>query len=531
MNPSTATNNHTTWCKRLYFIIKGFFRLIVFASLACSRSASHHSHTDHKAPSSAQPLVFLIGTEPETLDPRFAVDIIGIRISRLIHAGLARLNPIDLEPIPYLAKSWRWINPLTLQIDLREDVFFHSGAHFTAQDVVATFQAFSSGHVGARHARMMEPIASVESEELYRVTVRLKRSHATLLTDLELPILRADEAAGRPQQDKPLDGLGPFYIGRRTSGEVLLLPSQKGALPPAHRAIVFRTIRDENVRAMRFYAGSADIAVNLISPTLLPSLKSNQGLAITAQHAANLTYVVLRVDQAPFADARLRKAFSMAIDRELLAQTLLGGYTQPADTLIPPVLWSYTPPPFSEATHYYPEKAIALLDEMGLHPNSQGVRLKVNYLTSTDRTRVILGRTIAQQLRAVGIQLDVAPLEPGALFARLNAGQFQSACLQMPEITEPNVFRVFLHSTCIPPQGANRGHIQDVTLDDLLDQGANTQDREKRRKIYADMEIWLQHKMYIIPLWHEDHVTVTSLQGRSFAPTPDGRWLRLAEIP
>ncbi|HEY8077854.1 MAG TPA: hypothetical protein VIF62_27195, partial [Labilithrix sp.] len=69
----------------------------------------------------------LVPNDAETLDPRHAVDAVALRTTRLLHAGLVRLDADTLEPRPYLAKSWTWTDPLTLRVELREDARFHSG--------------------------------------------------------------------------------------------------------------------------------------------------------------------------------------------------------------------------------------------------------------------------------------------------------------------------------------------------------------------------------------------------------------------
>jgi ABC-type oligopeptide transport system substrate-binding subunit len=75
-----------------------------------------------------RPIELLVSSEPETLDPRYAVDAVAIRTTRLLHAGLTRLDPATLEPIPYVARAWQWHDERTLFVELRDDVRFHSGA-------------------------------------------------------------------------------------------------------------------------------------------------------------------------------------------------------------------------------------------------------------------------------------------------------------------------------------------------------------------------------------------------------------------
>ena len=471
----------------------------------------------------ARPIEVLVKNDAETLDPRYATDAVAMRVTRLVHAGLVRLDPTTLEPRPYLARAWQWIDSTTLRVELREDVRFHSGAPFVARDVVATLAAFASPKVGSRHARVVDAIADAREDGPHAVIIRLSRAHATLLTDLELPILRADQAQAPPDARGELDGLGPFTVRRFERGAITLEPAEHAALPrPAHTVAV-RTVHDENARALRLYAGRADVALNELSPTLLPAMDGKEGLAIVARPGANLTYLVVREERGPLARVELRRAIAIAIDRELIARTLLGGRAQSAAGLIAPTHWAYTAgtAPFA----YDPAAARALLAAAGTE------RLALSVLTTTERLRLSIARTIAQQLAEIGISLEVIPLELGTLLARLNAGDFELAMLQLPELGEPHVLRHFLHGAFVPPAGANRGRVHDDVLDALLDAGGRTSGSEARRLIYAAVEGRLRDAMHVIPLWHEDQVAVTSARARAFMPSAEGRWLSLAALP
>ncbi|HXX67751.1 MAG TPA: hypothetical protein VEK07_11240, partial [Polyangiaceae bacterium] len=124
----------------------------------------------------------------------------------------------------------------------------------------------------------------------------------------------------------------------------------------------------------------------------------------------------------------------------------------------------------------------------------------------------------------------VVPLELGTMIARLGAGDFELAILSLPEVTEPNVLRHFLHSSFVPPAGANRGRVRDALLDALLDEGDGASDDETRRAIYARLEARERQEMHLVPLWYEDQIAVTSLRARSFVPSAEGRWLSLASL-
>jgi peptide/nickel transport system substrate-binding protein len=463
----------------------------------------------------------LVASDPETLDPRYATDSVGLRVTRLVHAGLVRLDANTLEPEPYVARTWRWIDARTLDVELRDDVRFHSGAPLTAHDVVATLRAFASPDVQSRHARVVEAIESAEERGPHELVVRLAHEHATLLTDLELPILRADQAASPPDPSGArLDGLGPYAVSLVERGQVLLAPADAGACArPAH-AIAIRTVHDENARALRLYAGRGDVALNLVSPTLLPAMNDREGLAVTSRPGANLTYMIVHHERPPLDRDEVRRAISLAIDRTTITAALLGGHAQPATGVLPPTHWAHAdglaPLPFD------PAAARATLAGHGF---------QLTLLTSTDRLRLSIARTVAQELSDAGVEVEVIPLEIGTMIARLNAGDFDLAMLQMPELTEPHVLGHFLGSAFVPPAGANRGRVRDPDLDALLDEAGRTQDKSARRALYARVEDLLRRTMHIVPLWQEDQVAVTSARARSFAPSAEGRWLSLASIP
>jgi peptide/nickel transport system substrate-binding protein len=301
-----------------------------------------------------------------------------------------------------------------------------------------------------------------------------------------------------------------------------LRPAQDAALPrPAH-AVVLRTVHDENARILRLEAGRADVALNVVSPTLLPALGHASALAVTARPGANLTYIVVNEDHGRLGDRAVRRGLSLAVDRELVCATLLDGKAHPATGLLPAASWAHgdgAPFPFD------PAEARALLvggDDAPLH---------VGLLTSTERLRGDIARFIAQELRAVGVEAEVTPLELGTMIARLNGGDFDLAILQLPEVTEPNVLRRFLHGASIPPAGANRGHVRDPVFDALLDEGEETALPEKRRAVYARLEARERDEMHWLPLWSEDQVAVTSVRARAFLPSAEGRWLSLSAIP
>jgi peptide/nickel transport system substrate-binding protein len=210
----------------------------------------------------------------------------------------------------------------------------------------------------------------------------------------------------------------------------------------------------------------------------------------------------------------------LAIDRETIVKALFDGRAQVAGGLIAPANWSHLDAP---SLAFDPAAARTLFADAG-------VGRRVTLLASTDRLRADVARFIAQELADVGVTVDVVLLELGTIIARLNAGDFDLAILTIPEMTEPNVLRHFLHGAFVPPVGANRGRVHDAELDALLDEGERTSEAQARRAIYARVEERERAAMHVLPLWYEDQVAITSARARAFVPSAEGRWLGLASI-
>lgn len=459
-------------------------------------------------------------TEAATLDPRFSTRSLDVKITRLVHAGLSGLDPTTLEPMPLVAKNFRMRDERTLEATLRSGVVFHSGKPLTSADVCATLDAVGDPAMGSPHRVVVAAIAHCREEGPLVVVLELGSSRATLLSDLEIPILRADEARSPPRPDGALDGLGPFAILSVQAGEVTLTPAATGVLPRPHHAIVVRTVRDENARVQRLLAGRSDVAPNAVSPALLPSVEHAAGLEVVSRSGANVTYLLFQNDRAPFSRVEVRHGVARAIDRELIVRTLLAGRAQVATTLLPPGHWaraSVEPEPFS------PDDARVALQGLGA----------VTLLTSTDRSRVTMARAIGQMLGDAGLETRVVPLDLGAMLARLDAGDFDMAVLQLPELTEPNVLSWFFHPRGIPGEGRegkNRARYRSEFAGELLDRASAVSDRGERRTLYARLAVRMAEDLPVVPLWHEDQIAVVSSRARGFRPSAEGRWLALAGL-
>lgn len=475
------------------------------------------------ADSGERSIEVVVPTEAALLDPRFTTRSLDIKITRLVHAGLVGLDPETLRPIPLVAESWSFDGELALTVTLRAGLRFHSGAPLTSKDVCATLEGVKDPALGSPHRGVVKAISQCEQLSPRQVRLELSEPRATLLTDLELPILRADQVRSPPTPEGDLDGLGPFRISKVEPGNVDLTPADTGLFAHApQRAVSVRTVRDENARALRLLAGRADVAPNSISAAVLPAVVDREGLALERRRGANVTYLLVHNEREPLDRSDVRRALAQAIDRDTLVKTLLGGHAQIASWLFPPGHWAS--PPDLKPLPFSPGKARPVLEEVA----------PITLLTSTDRARVTLARAIAQYLGDAGLQVRVVSLDLGVLLTRLDSGDYELAVLQMPELTEPNVLDWFFHPSRVPGEGRpgkNRARYRSAEAGQLLDAAGRDRELERRAPHYHQLARLMARDLPVIPLWHEDQIAVVSQRAASFKPSAEGRWLDLARVP
>lgn len=472
-----------------------------------------------KRETALRPVEVLAPTEPFTLDPRFATRALDLRLTRLVHSGLVRLAPDTLEPLPHLALSLERESETTIAIALRPNLRFHSGAPLRPEDVCATLSALADPALLSPHRTIVDSFVNCRVRGPQALSIDLKHPRATWMTDLELPILRADEARTPQRPAGDLDGLGPFRFASRDNSAIRLEPVDSPNQPTPRYPIVVRTVEDENVRAMRLLSDKAELAPNAFSPSLLSGF-ANKHAQVRSRPGANVTYLLINNDRPPFEQSSVRRAVSAAIDRQSITEHLLSNYARPAKWLIPEGHWAA------------PKQAAKLPFDRALAAQILTGKQPVTLLTSTDRNRLLQARAVGQMLSDAGLQTQVVPLELGILLSRLDKGQYTLAILQIPELTEPNILRWFFHPRAIDHAeiGRNRARYRSVVVGELLDRASSEFRLEQRRDLYVEVARIMLEDMPVVPLWHEDHVVVSRNRANRFLPSAEGRWAALADL-
>ncbi len=461
-----------------------------------------------RAHAPATMVTVLIESSPTNLDLRVGVDAQSEHIGALIFDPLLHKDEhFNLQP--WLAESWQRPDPLTYIFHLRPNVRFHNGQPLTAEDVVWTLDSMRNGSIASPRSGNFLSVDRVEAIAPLTVVIHLKHADNALLWNLaDGNFGVVPHGSGRDLGQHPI-GTGPYkFISQAQDKEVILQRNDDSWQPlPQIPQLRFSVVPDAITRALELQKGSADVEINALTADMVYSLRNAPNLVTEAGPGSILNYINFNVRDPALKDKRVRQAIACAINRPAIIQALFRGHARLAKSLLPIGHWATedTPDPYP----YDPARSKHLLDAAGLKPGSEAIRLRLTMKTSTDETTRLLVAILQQQLREVGIALDIRSYEFGTFYGDITRGAFQMYALRwLGSNEDPDIFRYAFASSSTPPYGANRGYYQNPVLDALLEDAAGTADPSKRREDYLRVQQILADDVPSINLWYLDNVCV-----------------------
>jgi peptide/nickel transport system substrate-binding protein len=500
-------------------------RLNLFCALLCVSMLSCSKRPD------ANTVVMIIESSPTNLDPRVGTDAQSERIDELIFDPLVRRDE-HFNMIPWVAKKWEIPNPKTYIFHLRRGIKFQDGRPLTARDVKWTLDSIRDGSLTTLKTTTYKLIESVDAPDDATLIIRLSEPDGTLLYNVsEGAFGIVPYGSGKPFNRHPI-GSGPFtFISQDPDTEVILRRNDNYWGPRAQVERVRLTIvPDATTRALELRKGSADISPSgSLSADMIGTLRRYRSLEIEQQPGTVLAYLAFNLRDPILKDVRVRQALAYAIDRGAVLHYLFGDAGRLADSVLPPQQWAYT----GNVAHYPydPAKANQILDAAGYAHGADGVRFHLTMKTSTEETTRLLAAVLQQQLRQIGIVLDIRSFEFATFYSDVTKGAFQLYSLRWVGANEdPDVFYYAFHSSSFPPKHANRSYYVNPEMDRLIDEGRSTIDQEKRKQIYAHVQQILARDLPYINLWYFDNVVVHSSRVRGLQINPAGNYDFLASV-
>ncbi len=504
------------------------FRLTIFWALIGVSLLPLLSCSDAPDPNT---LVMIIESNPTNLDPRVGIDGYSERIDELLFdALLTRDEHFNVQP--GLAERWEIPDPLTYIFHLHQGVSFHDGRPLTSRDVKWTLDSLLQGKIRSTKTSAYRYVARIDAPDDLTVVFHLKEPYATLLWNLSegaigiVPYGTLEEMTRRPI------GSGPFkFVSAEQDKDVLVVRNDNYWGPKTRLSRVrFTVVPDATTRALELRKGSADLAINALTSDMVVALENEPNLQIERGPGTILSYLAFNLRDPLLRDVRVRQAIACAIDRGPLLQYIWRGFAHPASSVLPILSWAYDPDAIGFT--YDPERARQILDAAG-HPPQNGVRFHLTMKTSTEESTRLLAAVLQQQLRDVGIALDIRTYEFATFLADVTSGAFQVYSLRWIGGNEdPDIFDTVFHSRNFPPAGRNRGFYSNPQVDRLIDEARRETDQNVRKRLYAEIQEILARDVPYVNLWYFDNVLVHTRRVRNVTLNPSGNYdfLKTAEI-
>jgi peptide/nickel transport system substrate-binding protein len=469
---------------------------------------------------------------PNSLHPLKANDEGTARVGELMYDSLMDTGE-DLRAHPTLAVRLERPDPLTYVVHLRQGVKFHDGHELTARDVVHTFSLFLDPAFVSPFKGAFTGMTGVRALDDYTVAFSLKAPFPSFPVTNLVPIPIVPAGVDEATLARAPNGTGPYRFVRYATDDEVEVTAFKDYWngPPRNSGVVFKIIPDDTMRGLEMRKGTADLIVNDMPPDIVHQMEKAGDFSIVHSPGLDFSYLGFNMRDAVVADKRVRHAIGFATNRDAIVKYLRRDLAHLATGLLPPRAWAYEPDIFTFT--YDPGKAKRLLDEAGYRdPDGDGPlpRLRLSLKISTNEEIRLQSTVIQQDLRRVGIDLDVRSYEFATVFADILKGNFQIMSLQWVggAVIDPDILRRIFHSTQTPPAGFNRGFYRNAEVDRLLDQASAALDEPERKKYYSAAQRLIAEDAVYIPIWNRVNVAVAQkeITGVRLMPSIDFSMLK-----
>lgn len=466
-----------------------------------------------RAPQDGGTLVMALSAEPDRLDPTTSTSLYTRYVMQTMCEKLYDIDE-DGDIVPMLASEMPQISDdgLTVDIPLRDDdVLFADGTDFDAESVVTTLErnVFDEDSMRTSEMGPVDDISALD-EDTVRVTFESPFAPFTAaLADRAGMIMSptALEEKGDDFGDSPVC-VGAFAFEKRvpqTSISVVADPHYYGRDHVHLDRIEYRIMTDANIRAANIRSGDVHIA-DKISPQDFDALEQEadigtlqvpslgyQGLTINLENQQE------GVEPTPLAEqGEIRRALSMAVDRDALVNTVFNGWYLPACSGVPDTS-PYTSDASQACPEYDPEQAQQILEDAGVE-----TPYPISMQVTNTQDSLRYAQALQAQLAESGFSLSITPVEYTAILDAQDRGDFEMIQLGWSGRVDPHGN---LYSFLYTGGGNNYTGIDDEEMNGLLDDAAELTDTEDRAQAYGEVAARSHETNSIIYLYRERYLT------------------------
>lgn len=439
-----------------------------------------------------------VNRAPNRLDPlqhRFNAEYM---LGEMLYNGLTHLKP-DMSAEPDLALSWESNDDFTVwTFKLRGGVKFHHGKAFTADDVVATFEAILDPDVRSPGRRNIGPVESVTAVDDLTVRFKLSSSYGDLpvaLAYTNAKILPADILRNEPERlITEAFGTGPFKLVEFDPSRRVVVernPDYFVAGQPLLDGVVQLVFPDSTAEVNAFLNGETDLMIE-VPPPDFQRVSDTSGIIGMRTASGRFTDIVMDNAAPPFDDVRVRRALQLTIDREAMVELVAEGFGRTgSDT---PIMESYRFDAKLPLIKQDIAEAKRLLAEAGY---ADGLEIE---LVASERPalRARVALVLREMAKPAGFNITVKTMPHAQYIDQVwRKGNFYVGHYNQ----QPNEDSI-LNLLYTTKARWNQTRWNSAEFDRLVEAGRSTSDDAKRAQLYADAQALMRKEApALIPIF------------------------------
>jgi oligopeptide transport system substrate-binding protein len=486
----------------------------------------------------------MISSDPETLDPAKTSTVDEAHVLRDLFEGLT-MHDMAGRVIPAVAERWEISQDGRIYtFHLRQTARWSNGDPVRAQDFVFSIRRVADPATGAKYANILYPIRNLEAvnkaqgarledigaravdDRTLEITLERPTPYfLELLThQTSLPVHPASvqQHGANFVRAENLVSNGAYRLVEFTPGSHVRLRRNEHYWGNANTRIEVVNhipVRDTAAGARRFVAGEIDLMMD-IPADQLRTLRQQLGDRISVAPLLGTHYMSFNTSKAPFNDVRVRRALSMVIDREFLAEQIWNQTALPAYSFVPPGIQNYGEPPLPDWHALAPidreERARALLREAGFTPqNPLRVQIRFN-MTDNNRATMV---AISDMWKQIGVEVTTISTDGRTHFAYLrDRGDYDVARAGwVADFNDPQNFLFLLESSST---GLNYARWANPRYDALMRQAAAELDLTRRADVLRQAESLLLDEQPYAPILYFTNRNMIAQRLVGFTPNP-----------